>query len=66
MFSKTFVSINEIFDKVKKTVQLETVVNSSKRVWLTEQKFDWLNQNVSWNQPNTVKQAILLNEPFFF
>ena len=27
--------------------------------------FGWLNQNVLWNQPNTVNQTILLDEPFF-
>ena len=63
--TKTFGSINKIFGSVKKTIQAKTLVNSSKPVWLTEQKFDRLNQNVLWNQPNTVKQTILLNEPFF-
>ena len=64
--TKTFGSINKIFGRVKKTIQAKTLVNSSKPVWLTEQKFGRLNENVLWNQPNTVNQTILLDEPFFF
>ena len=64
--TKTFGSVNKIFGRVKKTIQAKTLVDSSKPVWLTEQKFGHLNQNVLWNQPNTVNQTILLNEPFFF
>ena len=44
--TKTFDSINKIFGRVKKTIQEKTLVNSSKPVWLTEQKFCRLNQNV--------------------
>ena len=44
--TQTFGSINQIFSKVKKTIQPKTLVDSSKRVWLTEQKFGSLNQNV--------------------
>ena len=44
--TKTFGSINKIFGRVKKTIQTKTLVNSSKPVWLTEQKFGRLNQNV--------------------
>ena len=47
-------------------IQAKTLVDSSKPVWLTEQKFGRLNQNVFWNQPNTVNQTILSDEPFFF
>ena len=64
--TKTFSSINKIFGRVKKTIQAKTLVDSSKRVPLTEQKFGRLNQNILWNQPNTVNQTILLGEPFFF
>ena len=44
--TKTFGSINKIFGGVKETIQARTLVNSSKPVWLTEQKFGCLNQNV--------------------
>ena len=64
--TKTFGPINKIFGRVKKTIQAKTLVDSSKRVWLTEQKFRRLNQNVLCNQTNTVNQTILLEEPFFF
>ena len=47
-------------------IQAKTLVDSSKRVSLTEQKFGRLNQNILWNQPNTVNQTILLYQPFFF
>ena len=63
--TKTFGSINKIFGRVKKTIQGPTLVDSSKRVSLTEQKFGRLNQNVLCNQQNTVNQTILLDEPFF-
>ena len=63
--TKIFGSINKIFGRIKKTIQAKTSVDSSKPVWLTDQKFDRLNQNVLWNQPNTVNQTILLDEPFF-
>ena len=64
--TKIFGSVNKIFGRIKKTIQAKTLVDSSKRVWLTEQKFGRLNQNVLCNQPNTVNQTILLDEPFFF
>ena len=64
--TKTFSSVNKIFGRVKKTIQAKTLVDLSKRVWLTGQKFGRLNQNVLWNQPNIVSQNILLDEPFFF
>ena len=64
--TKTFGSINKIFGRVKKTIQAKTLVDLSKRVWLTGQKFGRLSQNVLWNQPNIVNQTILLDEPFFF
>ena len=64
--TKTFGSINKIFGRVKKTNQAKTLVDLSKRVWLTGQKFGRLNQNVLWNQPNIVNQTILLDDPFFF
>ena len=44
--TKTFSSINKIFGRVKKTIQAKTLVDSSKRVPLTEQKFGRLNQNI--------------------
>ena len=43
--TKTFGSINKIFGRVKKTIQAKTLVDSSKQVWLTEQKFGRLKQN---------------------
>ena len=64
--TKTFGSINKIFGRVKKTIQAKTLVDLSKRVSLTELKFGRLNQNILWNQPNTVNQTILLDEPIFF
>ena len=66
IFNQKIGSINKIFGRVKKTIQAKTLVDSSKRVSLTEQKFGRLNRNVLWNQPNTVNQTILLDEPFFF
>ena len=45
--TKTFGSINKIFGRVEKTIQAKTLVDSSKRVSLTEQKFGRLNQNIS-------------------
>ena len=44
--TKTFGSMNKIFGRVNKTIQAKTLVDSSKPVWLTEQKFGRLNQNV--------------------
>ena len=38
--TNTFGSINKIFCKVKETIQPKTLVDSGKRVWLTEQNFD--------------------------
>ena len=64
--TKTFGSINKIFGRVKKTIQAKTLVDLSKRVWLTGQKFGRLNQHFLWNQPNIVNQTILLDKPFFF
>ena len=43
--TKTFGLINKIFGRVKKTIQAKTLVDLSKRVWLTGQKFGRLNQN---------------------
>ena len=64
--TKTFGSINKIFGRVKKPIQAKTLIDLSKRVWLTGQKFGRLIQNVLWNQPNIVKETILLDEPFYF
>ena len=64
--TKTFGSIKKLFGRVKKTIPAKTLVDWSKRVSLTEQKFGRLNQNFLWNQPNTVNQTILLDEPFLF
>ena len=44
--TKTFGSINKIFGRVKKIIQAKTLVDLSKRVSLTEQKFSRLNQNI--------------------
>ena len=64
--TKTFGSINKIFGRVKKTIQAKTLIDLSKRVSLTEQKFGRLNQNILWNQPNTFNQTISLDETLFF
>ena len=44
--TKIFASINKILSRVKKTIQAKNLVDSSKRVSLTEQKFGRLNQNI--------------------
>ena len=44
--TKTFGSVNKIFGRAKKTIQAKTLVDLSKRVWLTGRKFGRLNQNV--------------------
>ena len=41
--TKTFGLINKIFGRLKKTIQAKTLVDLSKRVWLTGQKFGRLN-----------------------
>ena len=41
--TKTFGSIDKIFGRVKRTIQAKTLVDSIKRVSLTEQKFGRLN-----------------------
>ena len=64
--TKTFGSINKIFGRVRKTIQAKTLVDLSKRVWLTGQKFGRLNKKFLWNQPIIVNQTILLDEPFFY
>ena len=54
-----FNSINKIFFETNEIIQLKTFIDS------TVQNFGSLNQNVLWNQRNTVHKMILLNEENF-
>ena len=57
--TKTFGSINKIVGRVKKTIQAKTLVDSSKRVSLTEEKFGHLTKMFC-----EINQTISLDEPF--
>ena len=63
--TKTFGSINKIFGRVKKTIQAKTLVDSSKRVSLTKQKFELTKiskcsvKSTKYRQPNySVRRTI--------
>ena len=43
LFRSYFIYLTKIFGEVKKTIGPKILFDSSKRIWLTEQKFGWLN-----------------------